>query len=110
LLPRRRVPIQAYLAALFALLTLVIGLLTAAIFYERMKSEGLRAASLLFDRTTTVLTQDIGQVRWEVSYALALATSSDLASAKTCAARLHSKNVLTSIIKSNELSVAAYVG
>ena len=107
---RRRVPIQAYLAALFALLTLAIGLLTAAIFYERMKSESLNAASLLFDRTTTVLGQDIGQLRWEVSYALALATSSDLASAKTFSAREHSKNVLTSIIKSNPLSVAAYVG
>jgi class 3 adenylate cyclase len=110
LFSRRRVPIQAYLAALFALLTLAIGLLTAAIFYERMKSESLRTASLLFDRTTTVLTQDIGQVRWEVSYALALATSSDLANAKTFEARLHSKNVLTSIIKSDDLSVAAYVG
>ncbi|HEY1728394.1 MAG TPA: adenylate/guanylate cyclase domain-containing protein [Candidatus Baltobacteraceae bacterium] len=110
MLSRRRVPIQAYLAALFALLTLVIGLLTAAIFYERMKSESLHAASLLFDSTTTVLTQDIGQVRWEVSYALALATGSDLATARTFEARLHSKNVLTSIIKSNDLSVAAYAG
>jgi len=110
LLSRRRVPIQAYLAALFALVTLAVGLLTAAIFYERMKSESLRAASLLFDRTTTVLTQDIGQVRWEVSYALALATSSDLAGAKTFKTRLHSLNVLASIIKSNELSVAAYTG
>ena len=110
MLSRRRVPIQAYLAALFALLTLAIGLLTAGIFYERMRSESLRTASLLFDSTSTVLAQDIGQVRWEVSYALALATSSDLASAKTFAARLHSKSVLTSIIKSNQLSVAAYVG
>jgi class 3 adenylate cyclase len=110
LVPRRRVPIQAYLAALFALVTLVVGLLTAGIFYERMKSESLRAASLLFDRTTTVLTQDIGQVRWEVSYALALATSSDLATAKTFAARLHSLNVLRAIIASNNLAVAAYAG
>lgn len=84
--------------------------MTAVFFYERMKSESLRTASLLFDSTTTVLAQDIGQVRWEVSYALALATSSDLASAKTFAARLHSKNVLASILKSNQLSVAAYTG
>ncbi|HTX03334.1 MAG TPA: adenylate/guanylate cyclase domain-containing protein [Candidatus Acidoferrales bacterium] len=110
MLSRRRVPIQTYLAALFALLTLAIGLVTAAIFYERMKSESLRAAGLLFDRTTTVLAQDIGQVRWEVSYALALATSSDLARAKTSMARLHSLNVLRSIIQSNDLAVAAYVG
>jgi hypothetical protein len=104
------VPIQAYLAALFALVTLAIGLLTAGVFYQRMKSESLHAASMLFDQTTSVLTQEIGQVRWEASYALALATSSDLATAKTFAARFRSRNVLTSIIRANDLSVAAYAG
>jgi len=110
LLSRRRVPIQAYLAALFALVTLTIGLLTAGIFYARMKSEALRAAGLLFDRTATVLAQDIGQVRWEVSYALALATSSDLARATTDSVRVRDQNVLISILKANDLAVAAYVG
>lgn len=107
---RRRVPIQAYLAALFALVTLAIGLSTAMLFYSRMKSASLNTATTNFGRISALMAQRVLQMRLDIGYKLALATGSRLASARTFADRFAAKDGLIPILNANRLVVAAYVG
>jgi class 3 adenylate cyclase len=107
---RRRVPIQGYLAALLALVTLAIGLSTAALFFNRMKASSLREASLTFDRISTSTAQQILQVRLEVQNRLSVADDRRLANAKTFAARLAAKDDLWPILAANRFVHAAYAG
>ncbi|MBV8424067.1 MAG: hypothetical protein JO349_02665 [Candidatus Eremiobacteraeota bacterium] len=107
---RRRVPIQAYLAAVFALVVLAIGVSTAALFFGRMKAASLNAAAAAFDHISSVMAQRVLQIRIEIGYKLALATGDELASAKIFAGRLHAWPDLIPILHSNKLIVAAYVG
>ncbi|MGA2392979.1 MAG: adenylate/guanylate cyclase domain-containing protein [Candidatus Lustribacter sp.] len=110
MLSRWHIPIQPYLTALFAIITLVIGLSTAALFYDRMKTASLNDANLAFDQVSTRIAQQLLQVRLEVQYGLALATAGRLANTPSFNARLAAKDGLWLLLNANGLVTAAYVG
>ncbi|HTX03343.1 MAG TPA: adenylate/guanylate cyclase domain-containing protein [Candidatus Acidoferrales bacterium] len=107
---RRRVPIQGYLAALLALVTLAIGISTASLFYGRMKAAGLREASATFARVSTNIAQQLLQVRLEVQNRLSLTAGRHLANAGTFSERLASVDDLWAILDANRFVYAAYAG
>ena len=107
---RRRVPIQPYLTALFAVITLVIGLSTAALFYDRMKTASLDDANANFDRISANIAQQLLQVRLEIQYELALITAGKLAKAQSFAERIAAKDDLLPLLNANSLVSEAFVG
>ncbi len=107
---RRHVPIQPYLTGLFALITLVIGLSTAGLFYDRMKTASLNEANVNFDRISTNIAQQLLQVRLEVQYQLAMVAGSRLARARTFAERTAAKDDLIPLLNANSLIDQAFVG
>src|ERR1700683_88888 len=100
---RRHIPIQPYLTALFAVITLAIGLSTAALFYDRMKTVSLSDANANFDRISANIAQQLLQVRLEVQYELALVTARRLAKAQSFADRLAAKDDLLPLLNANSL-------
>ena len=110
-MPRRRhIPIQPYLTALFAVITLVIGVSTAALFYDRMKTASLNDANIAFAQVSAKIAQQLLQVRLEVQFGLALATGSKLAGATTFSARFADEDALWRLLNANALVTNAYVG
>jgi class 3 adenylate cyclase len=107
---RRRIPIPAYLTALLAFVALVIGLSTTALFFTRMKEAALSEAYLAFDRTATVIAQQLIQSRLEVAFALAAAGSSPLARARGLENQVRAKEPLERILASSPLVTTAFVG
>ncbi len=107
---RRHLPIQPYLTALFAAITLVIGLSTAALFYDRMKTASINDANANFDRISANIAQQLLQVRLEIQYDLALVTATPLARAKTFAERIAAKDDLLPLLNANSLVSEAFVG
>ena len=110
LLQRRHIPIQPYLTSLFALITIVIGLSSAALFYDRMKTASLKDADVDFGAVSAKIAQQLLQVRLEVQYGLALATAGRLANASSFSARLAAKDDLWRLLNVNALVTTAYVG
>lgn len=108
--PRRHVAIQPYLTALFGIITLTIGLSTAALFYDRMKTVSLNDANANFDRISGNIAQQLLQVRLEIQYQLALVTAKRLARARTFADRLAAKDDLFPLLNANTLVSQADVG
>jgi class 3 adenylate cyclase len=104
------VPIQPYLTALFAVITLVIGLSTAGLFYDRMKTASINDANANFDRISANIAQQLLQVRLEIQYDLALVTATRLARAKTFAERVAAKDDLIPLLNANSLVSEAFVG
>ncbi len=107
---RRNVPIQSYLTALFAAITLVIGVSTAAFFYGRMKAASISDAAVSFDRISTDIAQQALQSRLEIQNELALAVGRKLAKASSFAARVGEKDDLWPLLHANSLVFSAYVG
>lgn len=107
---RRRVPIQVYLAALFAVVTLLIGLSTAGLFYNRMKAASLNSARVSFERLSSTLIEGFIRTRLQIAYRLAVATAGPLATAQTFDERFSARFELLPILRSSQRVVAAYVG
>jgi hypothetical protein len=95
---------------LFAVITLVIGLSTAALFYDRMKTVSLHDANANFDRISANIAQQLLQVRLEVQYELALVTARRLAKAQSFSERLAAKDDLLPLLNANSLVSEAFVG
>ncbi len=106
----RHVPIQPYLTVLFAVITLVIGLSTAGLFYDRMKTASINDANANFDRISANIAQQLLQVRLEIQYDLALVTATRLARAKTFVERVAAKDDLIPLLNANSLVSEAFVG
>lgn len=106
----RHVPIQPYLTGLFAVITLVIGLSTAGLFYDRMKTTSLNEANVSFDRISINIAQQLLQARLEIQDELALTTGSRLAKAQTFAQRIAAKDDLIPLLNANSLVDQAFVG
>ncbi len=107
---RRHIPIQPYLTALFAVITLVIGLSTAALFYDRMRAASISDAVVSFDRITTDIAQQGLQSRLEIQYELALASGRTLAKASSFTARVAAKDDLLPVLNANGVVSEAFVG
>ncbi len=110
LFQRRHIPIQPYLTALFAVITLVIGISMAALFYDRMKTASINDANANFDRISGNIAQQLLQVRLEVQYELALVTARKLAKAQSFAERVAAKYDLLPLLNANSLVSEAFVG
>ncbi len=106
----RHIPIQPYLTALFSVIALVIGLSTAALFYERMKAASISDAAVSFDRITTDIAQQGLQSRLEIQYELALAVGRKIAQASSFAARVAAKDDLLPVLNANGVVSEAFVG
>jgi hypothetical protein len=108
-MPRRHLPIQVYLAALFALVTLLIGLGSAFIFYDRMKRASLDTASQSFAQISAAIAQRVLQIRFEVGYRLAVAAGTSLGSAPDFAARVAGADALWPLLDASPVVLTAYV-
>ncbi len=106
----RHIPIRPYLTALFAAITLVIGLSTAGLFYDRMKTASINDANANFDRISANIAQQLLQVRLEIQYDLALVAGTRLGRARTFAKRVAEKDDLIPLLNANSLVSEAFVG
>ena len=110
MLPRRHLPIQPYLTALFAAITLVIGLSTAALFYGRMKAASIDDAVVSFQRISGNIAQQLLQSRLEIQFKLSLAAARRIAKAQSVAERIAAKDDLWPVLQANDIVLSAYVG
>jgi class 3 adenylate cyclase len=104
------ISIRTYAAGLFIVLTLAIGFSLAGLFHERMRSAILSVANVLFDRTATIIAEDVEHEQTQLALSLEFTAISALPGARSLDARLHGLNVLTAVLKANPSVVAAYVG
>jgi class 3 adenylate cyclase len=110
LLSRRHIPIQPYLTALFAAITLLVGLSTAALFYDRMKAASISDAVVSFKRISAVMAQQVLEARLEIQSELGLAVSRKIARAHSVAESLAAKDDLLPLLNASPLVSEAFVG
>ncbi len=110
MLPRWHVSIQPYLTALFAAITLVIGLSIAALFYDRMKAASINDTVVSFERISAIMAQQVLEARLEIQYELGLATSKRIARAHSLTESLAAKDDLWPLLNANTLVSQAFVG
>ena len=104
-----RVPIRAS-GVIFIVFTLAIGFVMAGLFYARTKSAIIETSLRLFDRTAALMAADLTAERSQISLALAFASRSELAGARTYAERLRGVGELSEALSDHPWLIAAYVG
>lgn len=92
------------------MITVVIGVSTAAFFYDRMKAASISDAVVSFDRISTDIAQQVLQSRLEIQNELALAVGGKLAKAPSFADRVGEKDDLWPLLHASGLVFSAYVG
>jgi len=95
---------------LFGFAMFAIGLTIAGLFYGRMKGAIVANSSTLFDETANLVAHEVRFNRDEIAVSLRLAAETQLAGATTFDERLRHLGVLGTILQSNSLAQAAYVG
>ena len=107
---RRHVPLRIYLGVLFGIAMFAIGLTIAGMFYARMRGAIVANSSAVFDNTANLVAHELRFNRNEIAVSLKLAAETQLASATTFDQRMRNLHVLGTILESNRLAQAAYVG
>jgi class 3 adenylate cyclase len=107
---RRHIPIRIYVGALFTILAIVVGVATASLFLNRMRSALAATSAQLFDRTTTIVTSDVAAARAQITLSLHFAARSPLARAAAGSDRSTAVDVLGDILDQNPWVEAAYAG